>query len=136
MYVPDAPDAQWTLYGTTFNLNHGDQFKGGSGISGVFSPLMLGMARKQKKQNAIGQPFDVMMNGHWHQYIHTDSLIINGSIKGYDEFANMHNFNFEPPQQALFISHPEKRQTFRMPILCDEKSKLTKKHAHKLSWAE
>lgn len=132
--IPDAPDAQWNCYGRVYNLNHGDQFKGGSGIAGVFSPLMLGMARKQKKQNAIGQPFDVMLNGHWHQYIHTDSLIINGSMKGYDEFANGHNFNYEPPQQALWISHPLKRETFRMPILCDDESKLRKKILSPLSW--
>lgn len=132
--IPDAPDAQWTIYGRTYNLNHGDQFKGGTGISGIFSPLMLGMARKQKKQNAIGQPFDVMMNGHWHQYLHTDYLIVNGSVKGYDEFANMHNFNFEPPQQALFVSHPTKREIFRMPILCDKESKLVKSSDKNLSW--
>lgn len=132
-YIPDAPDAQWTCYGRTYNLNHGDQFKGGTGIAGLFSPLMLGMARKQKKQNAIGQPFDVMLNGHWHQYIHTDSLIINGSIKGYDEYANGMNLPFEPPQQAMWISHPTKRETFRMPILCEE-SVMKKQPLNKLSW--
>lgn len=132
--VPDGPDCQWTVYGRTYNLNHGDQFKGGTGIAGLFSPLMLGMARKQKRQNAVGQPFDVMMNGHWHQYIHTDSLIVNGSIKGYDEFASGLNLPYEPPQQALFISHPEKRETFRMPILCDTKSRLTAKYKSPLSW--
>lgn len=134
-YIPDAPDAQWTCYGRTYNLNHGDQFKGGTGIAGLFSPLMLGMARKQKKQNAIGQPFDVMLNGHWHQYIHTDSLIINGSIKGYDEYANGFNLPFEPPQQALWISHPEKRETFRMPVLCEDSTRKPRS-LHKLSWPE
>lgn len=132
-YIPDSPDAQWSVYGRVYNMNHGDQFKGGSGIAGLYSPLMLGMARKQKKQNAIGQPFDVMMNGHWHQYIHTDNLIVNGSIKGYDEFANGHNFSFEPPQQALFIAHPVKRETFRMPILCD-KGQEPRKFKAPLSW--
>ncbi len=132
--IPDAPDAQWTCYGRTYNLNHGHEFKGGTGIAGLFSPLMLGMARKQKKQNGIGRPFDVMMNGHWHQYIHTDNLIVNGSVKGYDEFANSHNFPFEPPQQALFISHPVKRETFRMPILCDETPRIKTNLREKLSW--
>lgn len=134
-YIPDSPEAQWTCYGRTYNLNHGDQFKGGTGIAGLFSPLMLGMARKQKKQSALGQPFDVMLNGHWHQYIHTDSLIVNGSIKGYDEFANGLNLPFEPPQQALWISHPEKRETFRMPILCEPEA-VKKRSNHKLSWPE
>jgi hypothetical protein len=132
--IPDSADAQWTVYGRTYNLNHGDQFKGGSGISGIFTPLMLGMARKQKRQNAIGQPFDVMINGHWHQYLHMDELIVNGSIKGYDEFAQGHNFKYEPPQQALFISHPEYRETFRMPVLCDRTTKKTMRKVAGALW--
>ena len=119
MYIPDGPDAIFSIYGKTFLLTHGDQFSGGSGIAGIFSPLMLGMARKQKKQAAIGRPFDVMLCGHFHQYIHTNSLIINGSIKGYDEYANNNNFSFERPQQALWIQHPEYDMIMRTPILCD-----------------
>lgn len=134
IYIPDAPDAQWTCYGRTYNLNHGDQFKGGSGISGLFSPLMLGMARKQNKQTAIGQPFDVMLNGHWHRYLHCDNLIVNGSIKGYDEFANGLNLPFEPPQQAMWISHPTKRETFRMPVQCENNQ--PKRYKENLSWAK
>lgn len=118
--IPDGLDAYYTIYKRRYCLTHGNQFKGGSGIAGIFSPLMLGMARKQKRQVSIGQPFDVMMNGHWHQYIHTDSLIINGSIKGYDEYADSMNFPFEHPQQALFIEHPSGHVTMRMPVFCDE----------------
>lgn len=132
--IPDSFDAQWTLYNLTYNLNHGDQFKGGSGISGIFPPLMLGMARKSKRQDAIGQPFQVMMNGHWHQYIHTNSLIVNGTPKGYDEFAFRHNFNYEPPQQALFVTHPTKGMNWRLPILCDNIPYLQKKIKNRLSW--
>lgn len=124
--IPDSPDAMWSVYGRKYLLNHGDQFKGGSGIAGVFSPLMLGRARKQHKQNGIGQPFDKMIVGHFHQYIHTESLIINGSIKGYDEYADQHNFSFESPMQALWIDHPDKGTTFRMPIMCEGKKSARK----------
>lgn len=117
--IPDSPDAMWSVYGRQYLLNHGDQFQGGTGISGAFSPLMLGRARKLHKQTALNKPFDTMLLGHWHQLIMTESLIINGSVKGYDEYADAHNFGFEPPQQALWIDHPSKRITFRMPIVCD-----------------
>lgn len=117
--VPDGPDALFQIYNTKFLLTHGDQFHGGTGISGLMAPLMLGMHRKQKRQNQIQKPFDIMMMGHWHQYHHTDSFIVNGSVKGYDEFAHQLNLPFERPQQALFIVHPENGVTFRCPVLCD-----------------
>lgn len=117
--IPDGPDAHFKIYDQGFLLTHGDQFRGGSGISGIFTPLMLGRSRKQQKAQAINKNFDVMMLGHFHQYIHTNQLIVNGSIKGYDEFANEFNFSFERPQQALFINHPENGMVLRTPILCD-----------------
>jgi predicted phosphodiesterase len=118
--IPDAPDAIFNIYEKTFLLTHGDQFRGGNGISGIMTPLHLGYHKKQKKQAGIGQSFDIMMLGHFHQYIHTNNLIVNGSIKGYDEFANGLNFPFEPPQQALFINNPKLGMVFRTPILCGE----------------
>lgn len=122
-HIPDGPDAQFSVYDKTFLLTHGDQFRGGNAIAGIFSPLMLGMTRKQKKHAAIGKPFDIMMCGHFHQYIHSNSLIVNGSLKGYDEYASTNNFSFEEPQQALFIVHPVFGITYRIPIMCDSYEK-------------
>lgn len=118
-YIPDSPDAVFNIYDKTFLLTHGDQFRGGSGISGIMTPLHLGLHKKQKKQAAIHQSFDVMLLGHFHQYIHTNSMVVNGSIKGYDEFANGNNFPWEPAQQALWINHPLHGMVFRTPVLCD-----------------
>lgn len=117
--IPDATDVTFKLFGVTFLLTHGDQFKGGSGISGIFTPLMLGASRKLKRQQAVQKPFDVMMCGHFHSYIHTNSLIINGTTKGYDEFAYGMNFPFEKPQQALFLVNEKYGVTIRLPVLCD-----------------
>ena len=117
--IPNGPDAQFKIFNLNFLMTHGDQFRGGTGISGFFTPLMLGMYRKQKKQAAIARSFDVMMCGHFHQYIHTNILMVNGSIKGYDEYANRMNFPFERPQQAAFIVHRHNGMIFRTPILCD-----------------
>lgn len=132
--IPDGPDAQWSVYGTSYLMTHGDQFSGGSGISGIFTPIALGAARKQKKQAAIGQNFQKLLVGHFHQYIHTNNFIVNGSLKGYDEYANAHNFAFEPPQQALWITHPTKGEIYRMPVMCDATPLNTKTKASVLSW--
>lgn len=117
--IPDGPDAHFRIYDQNFLLTHGDQFKGGNAIAGIFSPLMLGFHKKQKKQASINKSFDVMLVAHFHQYVHTNQIVINGSVKGYDEFANLMNFPFERPQQALFLNHPENGMVIRTPILCD-----------------
>jgi hypothetical protein len=116
--IPDSTDVTFKIFGTTFLLTHGDQFKGGSGISGIFTPLMLGASRKLKRQQAVQKPFDVMMVGHFHSYIHTNSLIVNGTTKGLDEYAYQMNFGFEEPQQALFLVHDSNGVTIRVPIVC------------------
>jgi DNA-binding Lrp family transcriptional regulator len=118
-YIPDGPDAQFSIYDKNFLLTHGDQFRGGNGVAGVFSPIMLGSMRKQKSRAAVKKPFDIMMIGHFHQYIHTNSLIINGSIKGFCEFAANNNYSFEKPTQALFIVNQQYDIIMRTPILCD-----------------
>ena len=116
--IPEGSDVSWPIYKQRYAATHGDQFRGGDGIGGIMVPIQRGVAKKQVRQQAIGEAFDVLMMGHWHQYVHMNRLIINGSVKGYDEYAYQQNYAFEPPQQALFVVHPEVGCTFRMPVLC------------------
>jgi hypothetical protein len=84
-------------------------------------PWALGDHRKRKRQDAISQPYDVMIFGHWHQlFWGSGAFICNGSLKGYDEYSFRSNFAFQMPMQALWITHPEKGITFQMPVLADE----------------
>jgi hypothetical protein len=71
--------------------------------------------------------YDTMLLGHWHQLIHLERLIVNGSLKGYDEYAYANNFGFEPPRQALWLTHPEHGITFSMPVYVDRKERTFSK---------
>lgn len=119
--VSESLDTQYRIYGTRYNLTHGDQFSGGSGIAGILSPLMLGDHRKRKRQMAVGQPYDFMLCGHWHSLFNGRGIIVNGSLKGYDEYAYKMNFQFEEPGQALWITHPDHGMTYWMPVVLREK---------------
>lgn len=122
-FIPDSSDALFRIFTTRFLLTHGDQFRGGDSIIGALGPLTRGNQKKQARNQAIGAEFDVMLAGHWHQYIHLSRLIVNGSLKGYDEYAYQNNFGFEEPQQALFVVHPRHGITFRMPVNCQQRPK-------------
>ncbi len=120
--ISESADFQYSLYGTRYNLTHGDQFRGGSGIAGLLSPLMIGDARKRKRAQATNLLYDYLLMAHWHQLAQFRSVIVNGSIKGYDEYASDNNFDFEPPQQAWFLTSAERRPIWGFtPIHCTSK---------------
>lgn len=121
--ISDNADCMIQVYEFGHLLTHGDQVSGGGGIGGIWPPIMRMRARKAQRAMEIGQPFHTMWLGHWHQYISTPNLIVNGSTKGTDEYAWLNNFGHEQPQQALAIITPEHNVTIQAPVFCaDRKS--------------
>ena len=115
-YIPDGPDAYYRIYEHRYLLTHGDQFRGGDSIIGALGPLTRGNQKKQSRNAQIDMGYDTMVCGHWHQDIFLRRLIVNSSLKGYDEYAYAENFPFEPPSQQLWVTHPKYRITYRMPV--------------------
>jgi len=123
MQVADAADAHVQIYGVRYLLTHGDQFSGGSGISGALSPLLLGAHRKTRRQSAAGKPYDIMVMGHFHQSIMfpAKGLIVGGSVIGYNEYAYIGNLEPEPPQCAYWLTTPQHGVTFSAPIFVQDR---------------
>jgi hypothetical protein len=130
-YIPDGSDALYRIYGTRYLLTHGDQFRGGDGIIGPLGPVTRGEQKKNTRNAAVGQDYDVMEFGHFHKRMLTARLRGNGSLKGYDEYAHSSNFGFEPPSQNFWITHPDHGITFDAPVYADAK---TTKAARGLAW--
>jgi hypothetical protein len=121
--VPEATDALISIYDTHHLLTHGDQTQGGGSIGGIYPPIMRMRARKAQRYLATGASFQTLWLGHWHQYLPSPSMVVNGSMKGYDEYAYVSNFSFEQPQQALAIVVPEKGITIQAPVFCMDRKK-------------
>lgn len=119
--VSDSADLVVRTYERRVMLTHGDQASGGAGIGGIYPPIMRLDARKKQRQAAVGQPYDLLAMGHWHQLLFGPQFIINGSLKGYDEFAFDNNFNPEPPQQGLWLMTPEHGMTWTAPVLSQDR---------------
>jgi hypothetical protein len=115
--VATGADLLVDVQDTTYLLTHGDQAKGGGGIGGIWPPLMRMVARKRQNTD-----FDYMVLGHFHQLIMAPSsgFLLNGSLKGYDEYASIGNFAFEVPQQALWINVPGKGVLWQTALLVDD----------------
>jgi predicted phosphodiesterase len=115
--IPDGTDALVPVYDTKFLLTHGDQVGGGGGIGGIWPPIMRMVAKKR-----VRHEFDALICGHWHQLIMapTAGLIVNGSLKGEDEYAAVSNFAPERAQQAMWIVAPHEGVTFSSPVFADD----------------
>ena len=122
--IADGPDAYYRVYGTRYLLTHGDQFRGGDGMIGALGPIIRGDHRKRSRNGQIDHEYDVLLLGHWHQLIQLQRLIVNGSLKGYDEYASSNNFPFERARQALWLTHPENGITFSAPVNVDDEKKI------------
>ena len=118
--LSDSADCLIPVYGQKIMLTHGDQASGGQGIGGIWPPLMRLDARKRQRQEAVRQGYDLLIMGHWHTLTYGPSFIVNGAMKGYDEYAFTQNFGFEEPSQAAWLMTPKHGKTWTAPIFCQD----------------
>lgn len=77
-YIPDGPDALFSIYGHRYLLTHGDQFRGGDALIGALGPIVRGDHRKRARNMQIAADYDTIVMGHWHQLMQTQRFIVNG----------------------------------------------------------
>lgn len=119
--VSESADCLVECYSQRVMLTHGDQASGGQGIGGIWPPIMRLNARKRQRQEAVGRRYDLLIMGHWHSLVFGPDFIVNGSLKGQDEYAHIENFGFEPPRQAAWLMTPEHGVTWTAPIFSQDR---------------
>jgi len=117
--VSDSFDKRFDIFSHRFLLTHGNQFKAGNAIAGPVMSWKRGELKKKKNYENIGNPFDTMIMGHFHSLTYANGLIVNGCTKGMDEWCWGMNFEFEKPQQALWIVNPDGRITYKMEVFAE-----------------
>jgi len=117
--IPAEPDAYFSVYSHRYLLTHGDNMgvKGGDGIIGAIGPISRCSLKIGREQAQIGRDFDTLIIGHYHEYMSLQNIIVNGTLKGYDEFALLQlRARYQRPTQALWFSHPNYGITAQWPI--------------------
>ena len=121
-FIPKTSECFFTVFNTSFLLVHGDTISSYTtdSITGAISAIARGDEKLRKRQEAMGEPYDILVCGHWHQYSLLPRRIINGSLKGYDEFGFYNSYLPEKPIQASWILDKKLGITVSCPIYCDE----------------
>lgn len=118
--ISTSPHARWDVYGTRFLQTHGDAFRSSGGVGGLYPSMLKYLLRMHSLYSTARDDFDYCLLGHWHQLLWGPDFIVNGSLKGYDEYARHNGFGFERPAQALFIVTPENGITNRIDVFADD----------------
>lgn len=135
--IPGETDVHFKVYNHRFLLTHGDSLgvKGGDGIIGSLGPIRRGSMKVARSEAQIGRDIDTIVMGHWHTYLALRDVIVNGSLKGYDEFARLAmRAAYEPPIQALWFVHPDHGITAQWGVRCDRDHSALEGNTEWLTW--
>lgn len=103
------------IYDWTYRFTHGDATKFQGGVGGMTIPINKAIARWQTYKHA-----DVTCMGHYHQYLDTPGLVVNGSLIGAAPYGMRVGSN-EPPVQAFFLVDSKRGKCMSTPIWLDAK---------------
>lgn len=105
-----------------FNLRlvHGYEVNYGGGVGGLTIPLKKKLAKWDSVIRA-----DLTALGHFHQFFDGGNFMVNGSLIGYNTYAQMIGAEFEAPRQAFFVVHARNggEKSVVAPIWLDEAHK-------------
>lgn len=113
--IPDGMYTYVNIYDKLFRFFHGDHIKFQGGIGGLTVPLVKATMRADTQKKAY---YNFM--GHFHQlWEATSNTMVNGSLIGYNAYAQRIGATPEPPQQGLRIMDSKRGLTAKFPIFCD-----------------
>jgi hypothetical protein len=125
-HVPSSLDVDFEVYDTAWSVEHGEEFhrtNPGTSEIGPLGPVRRGSLRKARQRQVEGKRMDFLVVGHFHQYVSApeQGFVMNGSLKGYDEYARGLHLKPERPQQALLVVTPEHGPTQSLPIIVGDR---------------
>ena len=113
----------WDSY--TIRFHHGHNIRYGGGVGGIYVPVnkKINEWNKTRIKNDRGQyipPVSLDVFGHFHTYIDAGNFVANGSLIGYNAFAQAIGASVEQPQQAFFLVNKRwNAKTMATPIFVD-----------------
>ncbi len=111
-FLADASAHQYLrVYEFDLHFHHGDETNYGGGVGGVTIPVNKSVAQWDLAKRCHYHHF-----GHWHQYIDTGRVAINGSVIGYNAYAMSIKATPEAPAQGFYVLDSKRGKTCRSPI--------------------
>lgn len=102
------------IYGFGIRFHHGEQVGYQGGIGGLSIPVNKRIGRQAQGEHRIpkpvrGAPIRLDVIGHFHSLQYPKDFIVNGSLIGWNAYAESKGFGYEEPMQASFVVDEEHR---------------------------
>ena len=111
-FLADQSSHQYVhAYEFDLHFHHGDETNYQGGIGGITIPLNKATAQWDQAKKCHYHHF-----GHWHQYMDTGRIVVNGSVIGYNAYAMAIKATPEPAQQFFYLLDSKRGKTCKSPI--------------------
>ncbi len=91
------------VYGFVCSFSHGDWVKYSGGIGGPTIPINKAIAQWNKTKHC-----DYYFFGHFHELFIGSNFIVNGSVIGYNKFAQKIKASYQRPMQAFSLINQDR----------------------------
>lgn len=114
--LPESYLSYVTLWDTyTICFHHGHAVNYGGGVGGLTIPMLKAIAGWDRNRKA-----DLYVCGHFHQQLDGGKFMVNGSLIGYNAYAQFIKASAEPASQWFFLVNKEyNRKTITAPIFLE-----------------
>jgi hypothetical protein len=103
-----GPDLEYPVLGWRIFQSHGDALGtgGGKGFAGPVLPIARGAKNVEWQAYRLHKRHDIILTAHYHTSSNpARGVLANGSMVGFNEYANRIRAGIEPPQQWLALIH-------------------------------
>jgi hypothetical protein len=104
------------IYDMTVRFHHGHRLKYGGGRGGLFTPTYDAIDNWNKAKRANLDIF-----AHFHQMRDGGNFMCNGSLIGYNGYAQAIKASYEAPKQTLALIDKKRGRTCTWPILLERR---------------
>jgi hypothetical protein len=99
------------VYDKVLRFHHGHNIAYNGGVGGITVPINKAIAQWNRNVNV-----DLDCFGHFHQMFDGGYWICNGSLIGYNNYAERIKASFEKPKQVFFLMDAKRGKTMVTPI--------------------
>lgn len=103
------------VYDRIIRFHHGHNISYGGGVGGVTIPINKAIAQWNKTKNVSIDCF-----GHFHQFTDGGYWVCNGSMIGFNNYAQSIKATYEEPKQTFFLLDAKRGKTIVAPITFED----------------
>src|SRR5690554_3325277 len=117
-------DIVFPVFGWSVLQTHGDSMGtgGGQGFAGPELPIVRGGKRIKLSGFSTGERYDILLTAHYHTSSNPGTMLANGSMVGYSEYAVRIRGVPEPLMQWLALITEKWGLRERMPVVLEDPS--------------